>query len=230
VAATVAEVAERVGEGYGRVKLKIAPGADIDRVKAVREEFPALALQVDGNGAYSPADALRLSKLDEFGLQCIEQPLHPDDLLASAHLARRLRTPICLDEPLVSALAVAQALSLGACSVVNLKIGRLGGLTEAMAVYRVCVERAAPLWMGGMLETGLGRALNVAMASLPGFTLAGDLSASARYWHEDLTEPFELEGGCLRVPGGPGLGVVPRPERLRQVVTGTKLLKSTRPR
>jgi O-succinylbenzoate synthase len=222
---TVAEVAERVSEGYQRVKLKIAPGADVVRVRAVREAFPALALQADGNGAYSGADATLFSKLDLFDLQCLEQPLPPDALLASAELAKQLRTRICLDEPLVSVGAVVQALDLGACSVVNLKVGRVGGLSEAMRVYGLCCERGVDLWVGGMLETGLGRAVNVAMASLPGFTMPGDLSASSRYWREDLTEPFELEQGCLRVPAGAGLGVVPRPEKLREQRRSLRLVK-----
>jgi len=224
-ATMVAEVADRVEEGYRRVKLKIAPGADVERVRAVREAFPDLALQVDGNGAYSVADALLLSKLDEFELQYLEQPLAPDDWLASARLASQLRTPICLDEPLVSAVSVGQCLDLGACSVVNLKVGRVGGLQEAMDVYRLCIERRAGLWVGGMLETGLGRAVNVALASLAGFTMPGDLSASSRYWHEDLTEPFELKDGCLAVPTDTGLGVAPRPDMLRKNRRSVKLMK-----
>src|SRR5262249_1622308 len=144
-----------------------------------------------------------------------------EDILGHAELARTVRTPICLDESITSARGAADAIALGACSVVNIKAGRVGGYLEARRVHDVCVERNVPVWCGGMLETGLGRAANVALAALPGFTLPGDTSASGRYYAEDITEPFVLDDGRLSVPTGPGLGVVPVPERLERFTTGT---------
>lgn len=203
----VAVVGAHVDEGYRRVKIKIGPGWDLEPVSTLRGEFRDLALQVDANGSYRLADAEHLARLDAFDLLLLEQPLSDDDLVGHAELARRLRTPVCLDESIVSLAATAAAIELGACDVVNLKPGRVGGLLEARRIHDLCVEREIPVWCGGMLETGIGRAANVALASLPGFTLPGDLSASARYFDEDLTEPFVLEAGCLRVPEGPGIGV-----------------------
>jgi O-succinylbenzoate synthase len=164
-------------------------------------------LQVDANSAYTLADAARLEALDRYDLALIEQPLAEDDLLGHAELARRLRTPVCLDESITSVAAAALALELGACSVINVKPGRVGGHLEARRLHDLAVSRGVPVWCGGMLETGIGRAANLALAALPGFTLPGDLSASRRYYARELTAPFELEGGHLRVPTGPGLGV-----------------------
>lgn len=217
------EVAGFVEQGYLRVKLKIGPGWDLEPVRAVRERFgPDLMLQVDANGAYSVADAAHLEGLDAFGLVMLEQPLAEDDLAGHAELARRLATPICLDESITSARAAASAIALGACSVVNVKAGRVGGLLEARAVHDVCVAAGVPAWCGGMLETGLGRAANLALAALPGFTLPGDLSASERYWDRDITVAFHLEDGHLRVPSGPGLGVAPDPEVLAELTTSVE--------
>ena len=169
------EVEGYLGEGYRRVKLKIEPGWDLEPVQAVRERFgPELMLQVDANGAYGRSDVDHLALLDCFSLVLIEQPLHEDDLIGHAHLAKRLATPVCLDESIVSAESAASAIELGACSVVNLKAGRVGGYLEARAVHDVCVVRGnVALWCGGMLETGIGRAANLALASLPGFSAAG---------------------------------------------------------
>ena len=213
-----------VAEGYRRVKLKIQPGWDVEPVEAVRSRHPDLLLQVDANGAYArtPADADHLARLDAFDLALIEQPLADDDLLGHAELARRLRTPICLDESITSAHAAAAAIALGACGVVNIKAGRVGGYAEARRVHDICRANDVPVWCGGMLETGLGRAANVALASLPGFTLPGDLSASDRYYDPDLTEPFTLHDGRLEVPAGPGLGVTPIPEILAAVTTSVE--------
>jgi O-succinylbenzoate synthase len=197
-----------VAEGYARVKLKVQPGWDDEPVGAVRARFgDALMLQVDANSAYTLADAARLAALDRYDLALIEQPLAEDDLLGHAELARRLRTPVCLDESITSVAAAALALELGACSVINVKPGRVGGHLEARRLHDLAVSRGVPVWCGGMLETGIGRAANLALAALPGFTLPGDLSASRRYYARELTAPFELEGGHLRVPTGPGLGV-----------------------
>lgn len=197
-------------QGYRRIKLKIEPGHDIDAVAAVRAAIgDGVLLQVDANAAYRLEDVEHLRRLDDFGLVLIEQPLPVDDLAGHAALARRLRTPVCLDESIASFDDAVRALDAGACSVVNLKPGRVGGLLEAVRIHDLCVARGVPVWCGGMLETGIGRAANVALASLPGFTLPGDLSASERWFAQDLTEPFVLAGGRLRVPTGPGLGVTP---------------------
>jgi O-succinylbenzoate synthase len=204
---------DRIGafwaQGYSRVKIKIRPGWDVDAVRLVREQFPDLPLMVDANSAYTLADAEMLGALDQFGLMMIEQPLAYDDLVDHAELQRRLRTPICLDESVPSLAAARAALSLGSGRIVNIKPGRVGGLTVARAIHDLCQERKLPVWCGGMLETGVGRAHNVALASLPGFTLPGDISASARYFHQDIVEPaFEVNpDGTMTVPAGPGIGV-----------------------
>ena len=209
------EVERHVAEGYRRVKLKIEPGWDVEPVAAVRERFGGdLALHVDGNGAYQIGDAEHLARLDPFGLLMLEQPLRVDDLDGHAELARRVRTPICLDESIASEADLERALAVGACSIVNVKAARLGGLRAAVRVHDRCVQHRVPVWCGGMLETGVGRAANVALAALPGFTLPGDLSASDRYFETDLTAPFVLDDGCLVVPDGPGIGVDPRPDVL----------------
>ncbi|HNI36003.1 MAG TPA: o-succinylbenzoate synthase [Microthrixaceae bacterium] len=201
-------IASYVDAGYRRVKLKIAPGRDLDYISAARDQFPALALQVDANGAYTVADIDHLAALDEFALLLVEQPFGDDDLVGHALLANRLRTPVCLDEPIVSVDTTASAVALGACDVVNLKAGRVGGYVAARAIHDWCVERNIPLWCGGMLETGLGRAANVALAALDGFTLPGDLSASARFYETDIvTDPIVVEHGGIAVPSGPGFGV-----------------------
>jgi O-succinylbenzoate synthase len=217
-----------VAQGYRRVKLKIEPGWDVEPARAVRERFPDLPLQVDANAAYSLADARHLARLDDLDLLLIEQPLPDDQVLAHAELARRVRTPICLDESITSAAGAAAAIGLGACSVVNVKPGRVGGYLEARRVHDVCQALHVPVWCGGMLETGLGRAGNLALAALPGFTLPGDTSASDRYYHRDLTEPFVMEDGRLAVPTGPGLGVDVVPERLRDLTTRVDEVAATR--
>jgi o-succinylbenzoate synthase len=216
-------VAGYLDAGYLRIKLKIEPGWDLEPVAAVRERFgDQLALQVDANAAYTLADAGHLAALDRFGLLLIEQPLPEEDLLGHAELQRRLRTPVCLDESITSARAAADALELGACRIVNVKAGRVGGYLEARRLHDLCHARNVPLWCGGMLETGIGRAANVALAALPGFTLPGDTSASDRYYHQDVTAPFVLEEGHLAVPRGPGLGVEPLPEALAELTASVE--------
>jgi O-succinylbenzoate synthase len=219
-------VAGYLDDGYRRVKLKIEPGHDVEPVRAVRERFPDVMLQVDANAAYSLADndVAALRALDEFDLALIEQPLAPEDLAGHAELAGHVRTPICLDESITSARIADLAIALGACSIVNVKAGRVGGYLEAVRVHDTCAARGVPVWCGGMLETGLGRAANVALAALPNFTLPGDTSASARYFADDLTEPFVLRDGRLAVPTGPGLGVAPRADTLRTYTTSVELL------
>ena len=202
-------------EGYLRIKLKIQPGWDLEPVRAVRAEFgDDLPLQVDANTAYTLRDAPLLARLDEFRLLLVEQPLDEEDMTDHARLAAMLRTPVCLDESIVSAKAAADAISLGACSVVNIKPGRVGGYLEARRVHDVCLAHGVPAWCGGMLETGLGRAANIAFAALPGCTLTGDVSASDRFYVEDITAPIRLDRGHVSVPQGPGLGVEVRPEVL----------------
>jgi O-succinylbenzoate synthase len=220
-------VAGYLDDGYCRVKLKIEPGWDIAAVRAVRERFgDDLMLQVDANTAYRRSDISHLAKLDEFGLLLIEQPLDEEDLLGHAALARRITTPVCLDESIVSARAAADAISLGACSIVNIKAGRVGGYLEARAVHDVCVAHGIPVWCGGMLETGLGRAANLALAAMPGFLLPGDVSATARYYSEDITAPFVLTDGTIAVPSGPGLGVDVVMESLEKLTSETELIKA----
>ncbi len=223
IGALVDAVAAYLEQGYQRVKLKIQPGWDVEPVRAVREHFGGdLALQVDANTAYTFADARHLARLDPFDLLLIEQPLAEDDLAGHAALARQLRTPICLDESITSARATADAINRGACAVVNIKAGRVGGYLEARRVHDVAAAHGVPVWCGGMLETGLGRAANVALAGLPNFTLPGDTSASERYWREDITPPFRLEEGYLQVPTGPGLGVAPHPDALAAATTSAE--------
>jgi o-succinylbenzoate synthase len=224
---SVPELLETVGgfiaEGYVRIKLKIEPGWDLDPVRAVRERFgPDLLLQVDANAAYGLADARHLAGLDAFGLLLIEQPLANDDLVQHAQLAGLLSTPICLDESIESAAHAAAAISLGSCSIINIKPGRVGGYLEARRIHDLCQAHGVPVWCGGMLETGLGRAANIALGALPGFTLPGDTSGSRRYYATDVTPPFELADGHLDVPAGPGLGVDPLPEVLAEVTTSTE--------
>ncbi|MFD7896915.1 o-succinylbenzoate synthase [Streptomyces sp. NPDC059743] len=207
-------------EGYVRIKLKIEPGWDLEPVRAVRERFgDDVLLQVDANTAYTLRDARHLAMLDDFGLLLIEQPLEEEDVLGHAELARQVRTPICLDESIVSSQTAAAAISLGACSIINIKPGRVGGYLEAVKIHDLAVAHGLAVWCGGMIETGLGRAANMALASLPGFTLPGDVSASGRFYKTDITEPFVLEEGHIRVPTGPGLGVTPIPEILDEVTT-----------
>lgn len=212
-----------LAEGYVRIKLKIEPGWDVAPVRAVRERFgDDVLLQVDANAAYTLADAQHLAMLDDFGLLLIEQPLADDDLVQHAQLARKIKTPICLDESIESAEHAAAAISLGACSVVNIKPGRVGGYLEARRIHDLCRAHGVPVWCGGMLETGLGRAANIALAALPGFTLPGDTSGSRRYFETDITVPFILDDGHLPVPAAPGLGLDPIQEILDAVTTSTE--------
>jgi O-succinylbenzoate synthase len=218
-------VAGYVADGYRRVKLKIEPGWDLEPVAAVRARWPELPLQVDANTAYRVTDARHLARLDELGLLLVEQPLPDDDLAGHAELATLLRTPICLDESIVSAAVAKSAIRLGACSIVNVKPARVGGYLEARRIHDLCASHGVPVWCGGMLETGVGRAANLALAALPNFTLPGDTSASARYYEQDITEPFVLDEGRLPVPTGPGIGVTPLPDVLARVTTKVRTLR-----
>jgi O-succinylbenzoate synthase len=222
----LAQVEGYVAAGYARVKLKIKPGWDVQVVRAVRERWPDLALQVDANSAYTLADAARLAELDAFDLLLIEQPLHHDDIVDHAVLQRQLRTPICLDESIHSPEHARWALDIGACRIINIKVGRVGGFTAAQQIHDLCAERGVPVWCGGMLETNVGRAGNLALAALPNFTLPGDISASARYFHRDIAAPdFTLNAdSTITVPDAPGLGVHVLPERLAAATLRTVTL------
>lgn len=211
------EVGQYVEQGYKRIKLKIQPGWDLEPVAAVRERWSDIPLQVDANQAYQRQDAAHLAQLDAFDLLLIEQPLPEDDLLGHVELARVCATPICLDESIVSVATAESAMAFGATSVINIKPGRVGGYLIAKQIHDLCRSRGVAVWCGGMLETGVGRAANVALAALPGFTLPGDTSGSNRYYAVDVTEPFVLDDGQLPVPTGPGIGVTPIPEVLADV-------------
>lgn len=207
-------VVERVGaalaRGYRRVKLKIEPGRDLTLLRAVRERFPDAPLSADANGAYTLDDLPPPREIDALGLLMLEQPLPPEDLLGHARLQATLATPVCLDESIGSAATARLALELGSCSVINVKPGRVGGLGPAREIHDLCRMRGVPVWCGGMLESGIGRAHDVALATLPGFTLPGDLSPSDRYWERDLVHPeWRMSDGALVPPMGPGIGVEP---------------------
>ncbi|GAA2061717.1 o-succinylbenzoate synthase [Catenulispora yoronensis] len=227
VGALLAEVEGYVEQGYRRVKLKIEPGWDVEPVRAIRERFPDVALQADANAAYTPADARRLAELDAFELVMLEQPLGSGDggLRDHAALARMVRTPICLDESITSARAAVEAIALGACSVVNIKAGRVGGYLEARRIHDVCAAHSVPVWCGGMLETGLGQAANLALAALPGFTLPADIAPTERYFDGDVTEAVVMDAeGRIVVPTGAGLGVEVVDEAVEAVTTGVEVV------
>lgn len=227
IEATLEELEERVtayvDEGYGRVKLKIKPGWDLHVVEHIRSRWPNLVLQVDANSAYSLADLDTFRALDGMELLLIEQPLHHEDIVEHAELQAHLKTPICLDESIHSPEHAAWALRIKACRNINIKVGRVGGLTAALAIHDLCQEGGIPVWCGGMLETNVGRACNVALASLPNFSLPGDISASARYYHQDIAAPdFTVTGeSTVTVPTEPGLGVQVSLPELRRVTETT---------
>ena len=204
-------------EGYRRVKLKIGPGKDVAYIGQVRERYPDLPLMADANSAYRVADLPTLKQLDEFDLMMIEQPLAHDDIVDHAQLQRALKTPICLDESIHTADDARKALDLGSGKIINIKVSRLGGLDEAKKVHDLCRERGVPVWCGGMHEYGVGRAANVAICSLPGFVLPGDVSGSDKYYAEDIVDPPILaKNGAIAVPDAPGLGWTPNEERIRK--------------
>jgi o-succinylbenzoate synthase len=226
---TVPLAAARVAEGYRRLKLKIAPGRAADIVRVVRAEVgDDVEIAVDANGEYSNADDDALRALDQFDLQCLEQPFPADDLGAHAELARTLRTPICLDESIGSRAVAIDAIAMGACALVSVKAARVGGLIEARAIERAGAERGTPVLAGGMLETGIGRAALVALAARPGFTATGDVAGSAHYFgpDNDLTEDFVVREGKIAVPTGPGLGVEVRPEQLARYTVARERLSA----
>ncbi len=220
-----AQVDGYLAEGYRRIKLKIEPGLDVERVAAIRDDHPEIALSVDANGAYTPAQTDVFRALDAYGLLMVEQPLHHEDLVQHAHLQSQIATAVCLDESIRSAADAEAAIELGACRIVNIKQGRVGGVLEAVRVHDTCASAGLPVWCGGMLETGIGRALNLALAGLANFRLPGDTSASARYFPEDLTDPFIMEpDGTMKIPTGPGIGVIPDPGRLEACTTRREVI------
>ena len=218
----IEKVAREVEAGYQRIKLKIKPGQDIELVRAVRERFADILLSVDANSAYSINDHLSIFQaLDEFGLLMIEQPLQAGDLIDHARLQRKIKTSICLDESITCLREAEQALIIEACRILNIKLGRVGGHSEAKRIQGLALSRKAPVWCGGMLETGIGRAHNIAMATLEGFTLPGDISASARYWEEDIVaNPVTVSSqGTIDAPMGAGIGYEVRADLVDKLCT-----------
>jgi O-succinylbenzoate synthase len=213
------KIAREVAAGYQRIKVKVKPGWDVNVLEAIRTRFPRILLMADANSAYSLADLAHLKEFDRFYLMMIEQPLGWDDLLDHAKLQKEIATPICLDESIHSAGDARKALEIGAGKIINIKLGRVGGFTAARAVHDVCRARNVPVWCGGMLESGIGRAHNIAMSTLPGFTLPGDVSASKRYWSEDIIDPEVVVGGhgTIQVPQTAGLGYTPNLQRIEKL-------------
>jgi O-succinylbenzoate synthase len=219
-------VQRAVSEGYQRIKIKIKPGWDVERVARLREKFPRIRLMVDANSAYRPEDWPLLKKLEAYYLMMIEQPLGWDDLYAHVELQKKLETPICLDECIHTEEHARAAIELGACRIINLKLGRVGGYTPARRIHDLCAARQIPVWCGGMLESGIGRAHNIALSTLPNFSLPGDVSASRRYWEQDIIQP-EVEvtpQGTIRVPAAPGIGFEPRLDRIEQLTVRKETL------
>lgn len=220
-------IERELAAGYQRIKLKIKPGWDLAVLNRVRGQFPAIKLMVDANSAYTLSDLPHLKLLDGYNLMMIEQPLGWDDILDHARLQSELKTPICLDESIHSADDARKAIEAGACRIINIKLGRVGGFTSACKMHSVCRSRGVPVWCGGMLESGIGRAHNIALSSLAGFTLPGDVSASRRYWKEDIIQPevTVTPGGTIRVPTEPGLGFKPDLERIERVTVRKEIFR-----
>ena len=213
-----AAVKRELAAGYQRIKIKIKPGKDVEQVKRLRQDFPRIKLMVDANSAYRASDWPLLKQLDGYHLMMIEQPLGWDDLYGHVELQKKLETPICLDECIHSVEHARAAIALGACKIINIKMGRVGGYTMAKQIHDLCEANAIPVWCGGMLESGIGRAHNIALSSLPNFILPGDVTASRRYWHEDIIEPEVTVSsqGTIRVPSEPGIGFAPRLDRIEK--------------
>lgn len=210
-------IEEYVNEGYKRMKVKIKPGLDVEVMREVRKHFPNIPLMADANSAYRLKDISLLKQLDEFNLMMIEQPLASDDIIDHAILQKEINTPICLDESIHSYEDARKAIELGSCKIINIKIGRVGGLTEAKRIHDLCLEYHIPVWCGGMLEAGIGRAHNIALTTLSNFVMPGDTAASSRYWEEDLIDPaVEVENGMITVPEKPGIGYAPNLETIKK--------------
>lgn len=215
----VAAVQKELEVGYQRIKIKIKPGQDIEQVKRLREIFPSIKLMVDANSAYSMQDISLLKNLDTYNLMMMEQPLGWDDLYSHIELQRQIKTPICLDECIHTLEQAEAAIAYGACKIINIKLGRVGGFAQAKRIHDLCQVNKVPVWCGGMLESGIGRAHNIALSTLPNFTLPGDVTASKRYWQEDIIEPEVTvsSNGTIRVPAGPGIGFEPLRERIEKL-------------
>jgi O-succinylbenzoate synthase len=212
--------------GYQRIKIKIKPGKDIEPVERLRHRFPQIRLMVDANSAYRLEDAPHLKRLDASCLMMIEQPLGWDDLYSHAELQRKLDTPVCLDECILTEEHARAAIELGACKIINIKLGRVGGYTPARRIHDLCRSKQIPVWCGGMLESGIGRAHNIALSTLENFSLPGDVTASRRYWVEDVIDPevTVTPQGTIRVPAGPGIGYEPRRDRIEKLVARKEVL------
>jgi O-succinylbenzoate synthase len=211
-----AAVKKELAAGYQRIKIKIKPGKDFEPVQRLRQEFPRIKLMVDANSAYRLEDLPLLKQLEAFYLMMIEQPLGWDDIYGHVQVQKQLQTPICLDECIHTLEHAHAAITLGACKIINIKLGRVGGYTVARRIHDVCQQNGIPVWCGGMLESGIGRAHNIALSTLPNFTLPGDVSASRRYWEEDIIDPEVVVSpqGTIRVPAGVGIGYEPRLDRI----------------
>ena len=217
------QIEDYLDDGYKRIKVKIMPGWDVEIIRAIRKEFPAIQLMADANCAYSFNDIDHLKQLDEFGLTMIEQPLDHDDIIDYAKLQEQLKTPICLDESIHSEEDARKAIELGSCKVINLKIGRVVGLTESKKIHDLCVKHNVPMWCGGMLEAGIGRAHNIAITSLANFTLPGDTAPSSHYWKQDIIDPqVEMKDGYILVPKALGIGYTPNSERIENITLLSK--------
>lgn len=215
-----------VEKGYKRVKVKIKPGYDVEVIRDIRAAFPNLPLMADANSAYTLKDIEVLQQLDEFDLLMIEQPLAVDDIIDHAKLQRQLKTPICLDESITSLEDARKAIELGSCGVINIKIGRVGGLTEAKKIHDYCQEHEIPVWCGGMLEAGIGRAHNIALTTLANFVLPGDTAGSSHYWYEDIVTPeIVVEDGQIRVPQSVGIGYKPNMDVINKLTISKKVYK-----
>lgn len=220
-------VSQAIDEGFARIKIKIKPGADLPFLRAVRKEHPDVPLMADANNAYSLDDTDHLRQLDELDLMMIEQPLAHDDIVDHRHLQKVLRTPICLDESIHSLSDARKAVELGSCRIINIKIGRVGGIGEAKDIEALCRNEGLDVWCGGMLESGIGRAHNLAIASLPGFTLPGDTAPSARYWNKDIILPeVTMNRGIVDVPTGPGIGFDIDAEELDSITTSARTIEA----
>ncbi len=214
----VMQASDLVDEGYERIKVKISPGADIELLKVIRSEFPHLSLLADANSAYTLEDTKHLNELDEFQLEMIEQPLGVKDLVEHSILQKEMKTPICLDESIVTPEDMKSAIYLNSCGVVNIKLGRVGGYTNALEIYRLCQENLKKVWCGGMIEFGVSRAHNLALASLEGFSIPGDISSSSKYWDEDIIDtPIVVNHGYVDRLEGPGIGVELNKKRMIEV-------------
>jgi len=222
------KIEEYTRDGYRKIKIKIKPGRDVEMLHVVRERFPDVPIMADANSAYTlDADLERLAAMDDYDLMMIEQPLSHEDLLDHAALQKCISTPVCLDESIRSVGDARLALHLGSGRIINIKPGRVGGLASSLAIHDECKGAGWPVWCGGMLESGIGRAHNIALATLPGFTMPGDISNSGRYWAEDIVTPeFEMVDGMMPVPEGPGIGVRPRTARIEALTTRMQVFEA----